>query len=106
VIVDWVKVKAIEYVWALIVGPLAAVIVQGLKAYVIWVESLSAWRKRAFVVVTVTVLTLLGGVTGVDFGLKGDDLSVLANIDAEAIKIVLGSVFAMGLHAVKKQLGK
>jgi len=99
---DWFKIKAIEYGFALVVGPLAVVTVQGLKAYVAWVEQLSVWKKRAFVVVTVTVFTLLGQVTGVDFGLRGDDITALASTDVEAIKVVLGSAFAMILHAASR----
>lgn len=103
---DWLKLKAIEYGFALIVGPLAALTVQGLKAYLLWVDGLTAWQKRAFVLVTVTVFTLLGQVTGVDFGVADGDLSKLQAVDVEAVKVAIGGLFAMGLHAVKKALGK
>ena len=103
---DALKLKLVEYGFALIVGPLAALTVQALKSYLVWVDGLSVWQKRAFVMVTVTVFTLLGQVTGVDFGIKDGDLSALAAVDTEAIKVVLGTLMAMAMHAVKKALKK
>ena len=99
---DWMKLKLVEYGFALIVGPLAALTVQGLKGYLVWVDGLSAWQKRAFVAVTVTVFTILGQVTGVDFGLTGQSLDPLQDLDVETVKVVLGSALAFGLHALKK----
>lgn len=103
---DTIKLKLVEYGFAFVAGPLAALTVQALKSYLVWVDRLSPWQKRAFVMVTVTVFTLLGQVTGVDFGIKDADLSGLAEVDTETIKVVIGSLFAMALHAAKKALKK
>lgn len=103
---EWAKLKLVEYGFALIVGPLAALTVQALKSYLLWVDGLAVWQKRAFVLVTVTVFTLLGAVTGVDFGVKEGDLSQVALVDVETVKVAIGALFAMGLHAVKKAMGK
>lgn len=103
---DTLKLKLVEYGFALIVGPLAALTVQGLKSYLVWVDGLSVWQKRAFVMVTVTVFTLLGQVAGMDFGIKDGDLSALMALDVETVKVLLASLFAMGLHAVKKMVKK
>lgn len=99
---EFLKYKALEYGFALIVAPAAYMLVQHLKKYVEWVNALSPWKKRAFVVVTVTVLTILGQAIGVDFGVTESTFELAANIDQESIKIALGSAFAMAIHALKK----
>jgi hypothetical protein len=101
---DWLKIKALEYGFALIVAPAAFYLIQNLKKYVAWVDQLSAWKKRSFVVVTVTVLTILGQVTGVDFGVTEASFSNVAELDVEAVKVVLASGFAMAIHAIKQGL--
>lgn len=100
---DFLKLKALEYGMALVIGPLAAVIVQGAKRYIGWVDQLPAWQKRAFVLVTATALTALGAVTGVEFAVTGEDISLLNNLDAEAVKAALAAAVAFLLHAVKKR---
>lgn len=100
---DFFKLKALEYGMALVIGPLAAVIVQGAKRYIAWVDQLPAWQKRAFVLVTATALTALGAVTGVEFAVTGEDISLLNNLDAEAVKAALAAAVAFALHAVKKR---
>lgn len=101
---DWLKIKALEYGFALIVAPAAFYLIQNLKKYVAWVDQLTPWKKRAFVVVTVTVLTILGQATGVDFGVTEATFSQVAELDVEAVKVVLGSGFAMAIHAIRKGL--
>jgi len=103
---DFMKLKVIEYGIAWIVGPLAALTMQGLKHYVAWVDGLDVWKKRAFVVVTATVFTLLGQVMGVEFAINGNDISALAAVDQETVKVALASLLAMGLHWAKKALKK
>ena len=100
---EFLKLKALEYGMALVIGPLAAVIVQGAKRYIGWIDQLPAWQKRAFVLVTATALTALGAVTGVEFAVTGEDVSVLANLDAEAVKAALAAAVAFLLHALKKR---
>lgn len=101
---DFFKLKLVEYGFALVAGPLAAIAVQLFKRYSYWLDSLSAWQKRAFVAVTVTVFTAIGAVTGVDFGITAgqDNVDFLSNLDTEAIKVALGSGLAYLLHAIKK----
>lgn len=99
---DWLKLKALEYGFSLVVAPAAFYLIQNLKKYVAWVDQLTPWKKRAFVVVTVTVLTILGQATGVDFGVSEATFDTVANLDADAVKVVLGSAFAMAIHAIKQ----
>lgn len=100
---DFLKIKALEYGMALVIGPLAAIIVQGAKRYVAWIDQLPAWQKRAFVLVTATALTALGAVTGVEYAVTGEDISLLHNLDAEAVKASLAAAVAFLLHAFKKR---
>jgi len=80
---DFLKIKALEYGMALVIGP--------------------AWQKRAFVLVTATALTALGAVTGVEYAVTGEDISLLHNLDAEAVKASLAAAVAFLLHAFKKR---
>jgi len=100
---DFLKIKALEYGMALVIGPLAAIIVQGAKRYVHWIDQLPAWQKRAFVLVTATALTALGAVTGVEYAVTAEDISLLHNLDAEAVKASLAAAVAFLLHAFKKR---
>lgn len=100
---DWLKLKVLEYGFALIVAPLAYALIQWAKTYSGWVDSLSPWKKRSFVVVTATVLTILGGTIGVDFGVtEANFASAMAALDVEAVKAALAAAGAMGLHAIRK----
>lgn len=103
---DFLKIKLIEYGFAVIVAPVAAIVFQLLKRYSSWVDNLGEWPKRAFVAVTVFAFVALGQVTGVDFGVtaEAESLAFIQDIDAATIKVVLGSALAYLLHAVKKQL--
>ncbi|UOF81212.1 hypothetical protein [Caudoviricetes sp.] len=102
------KLKLFEYGFALVAGPLAAIAVQLLKRYSFWLDSLSAWQKRAFVLVTVTVFTALGAATGADFGVVAgqENVDFLTTIDTEAIKVALGAGVAFLLHALKPKKKK
>lgn len=105
---DFLKLKLVEYGFAFVVGPLAALIFQLLKRYSYWVDSLKEWPKRAFVTVTVAVFVALGSVTGVDFGATADTetLDFLANIDTTALKTALGAAVAFLLHWIRKSVKK
>jgi len=106
VIVEMLKLKALEIGLGWIIGPLALLTMQLLKRYVAWVESRDAWTKRALVVATSAVLTTLGAALGVDFGVADGTLSGLAVLEKEAIVAGLGAVVAMGLHAVRGAVKK
>lgn len=96
------KFMALEYGFAFIVAPLAYALIQWAKQYSAWVEGQSAWKKRAFVVVTATVMTILGGAIGIDFGItEANFANVMGNLDVEAIKAALAAAGAMGIHALK-----
>lgn len=97
------KFMAIEYGFAFIVAPLAFALIQWAKQYSAWVDGQSAWKKRSFVVVTATVLTILGGAIGVDFGVtEANFASVMGNLDVEAVKAALAAAGAMGIHALRQ----
>ena len=103
---DFLKLKLVEYGMAFVIAPLAVLIVQYLKKYSLWVDTRSAWQKRVIVAVTVLGFTALAHVTGVDFGVKGDDLGFLANLDQTTIETLLGSLVAFAIHAVQKAQAK
>lgn len=103
---DFIKLKLVEYGMAFVIAPLAVIVVQALKRYSGWVESLPAWQKRVFVAATVLGFTALGHALGVDFGVKGEDLGFLANLDQTTIETLLGSAVAFGIHALKKAAKK
>lgn len=103
---DFLKLKLIEYGMVLVIAPLAVIIMQALKRYSFWVDTRSAWVKRALVAATVLAFTVLAHFTGVDFGVKGDDLGFLANLDQTTIETLLGSLVAFGIHAAKKAQSK
>lgn len=100
--------KMVEYGFSFIVAPLAVVVVQFLKRYSYWLDSLTAWPKRAFVVATVTVFVIVGQVTGVDFGVVANQGNVdfLTELDTNAIKVALGAGLAYVIHALKKGMKK
>jgi hypothetical protein len=99
---DFIKLKLVEYGMAFVVAPLAVIIVQYLKKYSAWVESRAAWEKRVLVAATVLVFTALGHALGVNFGVNGDNLDFLANVNQATIETVLGSATAFLIHALKK----
>lgn len=103
---DFLKLKLIEYGMAFVIAPLAVALMQAAKRYSFWVDSRSPWVKRALVAATVLAFTLLAHFTGVDFGVKGDDLGFLANLDQTTIETLLGSLVAFAIHAVKKAQAK
>ncbi len=102
------KLKLVEYGFSFIVAPLAALAVQLFKRYSFWLDTLGAWQKRAFVVVTVTVFLALGQATGVDFGVVAgqSDVGFLTELDTNSIKVAIAAGFAFLLHALKKGLKK
>lgn len=101
---DFIKLKLVEYGFAIVVAPMAALAFQLLKRYSKWVDDLPAWPKRAFVAVTVTVFMTLGAITGVDFGITPDTETVdfLTNIDTGTLKVLVSTGLAYLLHALKK----
>jgi hypothetical protein len=103
---DFLKLKLVEYGMAFVVAPLAVVIVQMLKRYSSWVESRSAWEKRVLVGATVLGFTVAGHALGVDFGITGDDLGFIANLDQTTIETILGSAVAFAIHALRKATKK
>ena len=103
---DFLKLKLVEYGMAFVIAPLAVIVVQALKRYSSWVDSRAAWQKRLLVAATVLGFTVAGHALGVDFGIKGDDLGFLANLDQTTIETMLGSAVAFGIHALKKAQAK
>lgn len=103
---DFLKLKLVEYGMALVIAPLAVIIMQGLKRYSSWVDAQGPWVKRVIVAATVLAFTVLAHYTGVDFGVKGDDIGFLANLDQTTIETLLGSLVAFAIHAVKKAQSK
>jgi hypothetical protein len=106
VIVEMLKLKALEIGLGWIIGPLALLTMQLLKRYVAWVESRDAWTKRALVVATSAVLTALGAALGIDFGVSDGSISGLGMLEKETVVAGLGAVVAMGLHAVRGAVKK
>ena len=97
------KLWALEHALGIILGPLALLIMQGLKHAVAWIEALPAWQKRAVVVAVSAVLTSLGHLLGVDFGVAGgESVSGLAELPKGTIEAALAAVIAMALHALKR----
>lgn len=103
---DFVKLKALEYGLAWLVGPLAMLAMQGLKRGVAAVELLPAWQKRTVVVFLATVFTVLGQVLGVDFGVTPDSLEGLTAITHETAKIAVAAAIAFALHWAKRVVKK
>ena len=103
---ETLKLKALEIGLGWIIGPLAMLVMQGLKHYVAWVEKQPAWTKRAIVTATSVILTALGGVLGVDFGVGDGTLNGLADLDKGAITAGLGALVAMALHALRGAVRK
>lgn len=99
---DFLKLKLVEYGMALVIAPLAVIVVQTLKRYSWWVDTRPAWQKRVLVAATVLAFTALAHATGIDFGVKGDDLGFIATLDQTTIETLLGSALAFAIHAVKK----
>lgn len=101
---DFLKLKLVEYGFAIIVAPMAMLVFQLLKRYSSWVDSLPAWTKRAFVAVTVTMFLTIGAITGIDFGITPDTetLDFLSGIDTGTMKVLISSALAYLLHALKK----
>jgi hypothetical protein len=104
--VELLKIKALEMGLAWVIGPLAMLTMQGMKAASRGIDALPAWQQRVVVVAVAAVLTLLGQVLGVDFGVTTDSLEGLKAIELETLKVAIASALAMGLHALKKTVGK
>lgn len=103
---DVLKLKALEYAMAWLVGPLAMLAMQGLKRGVAAVDLLPAWQKRAVVVLLATGFTLLGQVLGVDFGVTPDSLEGLTLITHDTAKIAVAAALAFALHGLKRVVKK
>jgi hypothetical protein len=101
VIVDWVKLKVVEYALSLVVAPLAMLTMQGLKFGVRQVDALPSWQKRAVVVAVAAMFTSLWHLAGVDFGVSNESIEGLTTLPVATLETALAAVLAMGLHWVK-----
>ena len=89
-----------------IVGPLTFLVMQGLKAVSATIDALPPVAKRIAVLVTASLLTMLGAWSGVDLSCDPAVTdNCLANLSEDSIKAVVGAVLAFLLHYGKQKKG-
>jgi len=90
----------------LVIGPLAFVVMQGLKSLSVTVDALPPTAKRIAVMVIAIALTALGTLAGVDFQCNADaGVNCLSHVDQDAVKAVIGTVLAYAMHYAKGKKG-
>lgn len=95
---------ALSLVMPVIVGPIAFVAMQALKAASVAVDKLPPAVKRFVVALIAVVLTLVGNATGVDLSCNPEaGTTCLEVLDKDAIKALISTAIAFALHWVKKQ---
>lgn len=95
---------ALSLVMPVIIGPIAFVAMQGIKAASAVVDALPPLAKRFAVALIAVVLTLVGGATGVDLSCNPDaGTTCLEVLDKDAVKAILSTGIAFALHWAKKQ---
>jgi hypothetical protein len=103
VVVDFLKLKVVEYGLSLVVAPLAMLAMQWLKVGVRQVEALPAWQKRGVVVAVAALFTALGNLAGVNFGVSGESVDGLATLPVATVETAIAALIAMALHWIKNK---
>ena len=88
----------------LVVGPLAFVVMQGLKSLSATVDTMPPAAKRIAVMGIAISLTALGTISGVDFQCNVDaGVNCLSQVDQDAVKAVVGAALAYAMHYAKRK---
>lgn len=91
----------------IIVAPMTFAVMQLLKGASTRVDALPPVGKRMAVAVIALALTVVGGLTGVNFGCDADAaVNCLSTLDKDAVKAAIAAGLAFLLHFGKQQAEK
>lgn len=95
---------AVSLVLPVVIGPLTFVVMQGVKALSAVVDNLPPFVKRFAVALIAVLLTVAGNAAGVDLACNPDGgTTCLEVLDKDAVKALLSTGIAFGLHWAKAQ---